>query len=95
MKLFAIALLSLTIIYPKTATQGENVEFVCAKTHKASNTCYFNFKVDGAKYTYVDMGCKKSKKKDEVVAQVKEGKLALSRDWKIECPEPKKTEGAL
>lgn len=67
----------------------DNVEFICLKTHKASNTCYFNFKVDGAKYTYVDKGCKKTKKKDETINKVKEGELALSRDWKIECPEPK------
>jgi hypothetical protein len=67
----------------------DNVEFVCLKTHKASNTCYFNFKVDGAKYTYVDKGCKKSKKKDETIIKVREGALALARDWKIDCPEPK------
>jgi hypothetical protein len=67
----------------------DNVEFICLKTHKASNTCYFNFKVDGAKYTYVDKGCKKMKKKDETITKVKEGELALSRDWKIDCPEPK------
>lgn len=67
----------------------DNVEFICLKTHKASNTCYFNFKVDGAKYTYVDKGCKKSKKKDETINKVKEGELALSRDWKIDCPESK------
>jgi hypothetical protein len=67
----------------------DNVEFVCMKTHKASNTCYFNFKVDGAKYTYVDKGCKKTKKKEETITKAKEGELALSRDWKIDCPEPK------
>lgn len=65
--------------------QGENIEFVCLRTHKASNVCYFNFKVDGAKYTFVDVGCKKSKKKDDTIKKVKEGKLALSKDWKIEC----------
>lgn len=85
--------LSLLILLSSTSftssLQGENIEFVCMKTHKASNTCYFNFKVDGARYTYVDMGCKKSKKKDEVVKKVKDGDLALSRDWKIDCPEPK------
>jgi hypothetical protein len=69
--------------------QGDNIEFVCIKTHKASNTCYFNFKVDGAKYTYVDMGCKKTKSKEETIKKVKEGDLALSKDWKIACPEPK------
>jgi hypothetical protein len=74
--------------------QGDNIEFTCMKTHKATNTCYFNFKVDGAKYKFVDMGCKFSKKKDEAIKKVKDGSLALSKDWKIECPEPtEKKEG--
>lgn len=68
--------------------QGDNVEFVCMKTHKASNTCYYNFKVDGAKYRYTDIGCKFSKKQQEVIKKAKEGELALSKDWKMECPEP-------
>jgi hypothetical protein len=67
----------------------ENIEFVCIKTNKATNTCYFNFKVDGGKYTYTDKGCKKSKSKEETIKKVKDGKLALSKDWKIDCPEAK------
>jgi hypothetical protein len=67
--------------------QGENVEFICYKTHKASNTCHFNFIINGAKYRHVDMGCKFSKKKDECIKKVKEGSLALAKDWKIDCPE--------
>ncbi|HEY9006260.1 MAG TPA: hypothetical protein VIM75_09005 [Ohtaekwangia sp.] len=73
----------------KSDEQGENIEFACMKTHKASNTCHFNFKVDGAKYRYVDIGCKFSKKRDEVIKKAKEGTIALSKDWKIECPEVK------
>lgn len=68
--------------------KDDNVEFVCMKTHKATNTCYFNFKIDGGKYSFKDVGCKKSKKRDDIIQQVKEGKIALSRDWKIDCPEP-------
>ena len=77
--------------------QGENIEFSCMKTHKASNSCHFNFKVDGAKYRYVDIGCKFNSKRDEVIKKAKEGTIALSKDWKIECPEPKeqKNEGGL
>lgn len=73
--------------------QTENIEFACMKMHKASNTCHFNFKVDGAKYRYVDIGCKFSKRKDELIAKAKDGSVALSKDWKVECPEPKKEEG--
>jgi hypothetical protein len=79
--------------FAPASQEGENVEFVCLKTHKASNTCYFNFKVDGGKYSYVDLGCKKVKKKEEIIKKAKEGKLALSKDWKIECPEPKEEKG--
>ena len=74
--------------------QDESIEFVCHKTHKATNTCHFNFIINGAKYRHVDMGCKYNKKKDELIKKVKEGSLALARDWKIDCPEPKeKKEG--
>jgi hypothetical protein len=67
--------------------QGENIEFVCYKTHKATNTCHYNFIINGAKYRHVDMGCKFSKKKEEAIKKVKEGTLALAKDWKIDCPE--------
>lgn len=83
------SVLSIALLCSGSSIDQGNVEFVCLKTHKASNTCYFNFKVDGAKYTYVDKGCKKSKKKDDTINKVKEGDLALSKDWKIECPEVK------
>ena len=69
--------------------QGENIEFSCFKMHKASNTCHFNFIVDGAKFRYVDMGCNYNKKVEQVIKKVKEGSLALSKDWKIDCPQVK------
>jgi hypothetical protein len=73
--------------------QDNNIEFICLKTHKASNTCHFNFKVDGANYRYVDVGCKYGKKQEELVKKVKDGSLFLAKDWKIDCPEPKSKEG--
>jgi hypothetical protein len=88
MKVF-FSLILILLLSSGSQIDQDNVEFVCLKTHKASNTCYFNFKVDGAKYTYVDKGCKKSKKKDDTIAKVKEGGLALAKDWKIDCPEAK------
>ena len=72
-----------------SAPQGDNVEFSCMKKHKASNTCYFNFKVDGAPYQYIDMGCRYESRKDEIIQKAKEGGLALGKDWKIACPEAK------
>jgi hypothetical protein len=94
MKLARLFPLTILICAGFTTLQGDNIEFTCMKTHKATNTCHFNFKVDGAKYKYVDIGCKFSKKKDEAIKKVKDGSLALSKDWKIECPEPaEKKEG--
>lgn len=97
MKFLSYLLVSVFVIMTgfTSIPQGENVEFSCMKTHKASNTCHFNFKVDGAKYRYVDIGCKFSKKTEEVIKKAKDGNIALSKDWKMECPEPKeKKEGA-
>jgi hypothetical protein len=71
------------------ADPDNNIDLSCMKIHKASNTCHFNFKVDGARYRFVDVGCKYSGKKDEVIRKAREGSLALAREWKIECPEVK------
>ena len=62
-----------------------DVQLTCFKAHKATNTCHFNFTIDGARYRYVDIGCKYSKKQDEVIKKAKEGTLALAKDWKIDC----------
>ena len=96
MKLRAILSVLLLIIVCSGAPgyQGENVEFVCYKTHKATNTCHFNFIINGAKYRHVDMGCKFSNKKDELINKVKEGTAALAKDWKIDCPEAKEKKDA-
>ncbi|MBT1702517.1 hypothetical protein [Chryseosolibacter indicus] len=83
------ALVLILLMSSFSSLQGDNVEFFCLKKHKASNTCHFNFKVDGAKYKFVDIACKFEKRKDEVIQKAKEGTLALSKDWKIECPEVK------
>ena len=86
-RLALIGLISLMSFSPK---QDSHIEFSCLKMHKATNTCHFNFIVDGARFRYVDMGCKYSKKIDEVIKKVKDGSLALARDWKIECPQKPK-----
>ena len=90
-----LPILALVVLTSFTTDQGGNIEFTCMKMHKATNTCYFNFKVDGAKYKYVDMGCKFSKKKEEAIQKVKDGSLALSKDWKIECPEAQEKKDGL
>jgi hypothetical protein len=85
-KSLLLALLALTAFSPR---QGDGVDFSCVKKHKATNTCHFNFVIDGAKYRFVDMGCRYEKKKDEVIKKAKDGNLALAKDWKIDCPEVK------
>lgn len=95
MKLLCCVLFSIVFILTgfKPYHQGENIEFTCLKTHKATNTCHFNFRVDGAAYRYVDIGCKYNKKVEEVVKKVKAGTLALAKDWKIVCREVKDKKG--
>ena len=95
MKLLTCILLSVLVILTgfDSYHQGDNIEFTCLKVHKATNTCHFNFRVDGAPYRYVDMGCKYNKKVEEVIKKVKAGTLALAKDWKIDCPEVKDKKG--
>jgi hypothetical protein len=69
------------------SNRQENTEFVCSKTLKAKNECHYNFLVDGGKFRFVDIGCKR--KKDDVIEKAKAGDLPLAKDWKIECPAPK------
>ena len=68
--------------------QDDHVVFICKKKQMSTNMCHYNFKVDGAKYRYVDVGCK-YKKTEDVIKKVKKGSLALAKDWEIECPEQK------
>ena len=86
MKLSLSLIAVLFFITAFSIRQGENVEFSCFKKHKASNTCHFNFIIDGVPYRFVDLGCKWEGKQQEVIEKAKEGTLALARDWKIECP---------
>jgi hypothetical protein len=97
MKPYAIRLLPFLFLLSGAFTtinrdQESDIEFVCMKKQMAPNHCHYNFKVDGGKYRYVDIGCRF--KKDDVIEKVKDGSLGLARDWKIACPEPKeKKEG--
>ncbi len=68
--------------------QDSHIEFVCMKKHLASKKCHYNFKVDGGKFHYIDIGCR-FKKAETVVKEVKDGTLGLAKDWKIACPEAK------
>ena len=73
----------------KTHEKMDHVEFVCMKKHMATKTCHYNFFVDGAKYRYVDIGCKFNKTTDKLLEKASAGEIALAKDWKIACPESK------
>ncbi len=81
-------LIPIFLLLASVAPQDDHVEFICKKKQMSTNMCHYNFKVDGAKYRYVDVGCK-YKKNEDVIKKVKKGSLALAKDWEIECPEPK------
>jgi len=83
--LIIIAALTLTAFSRKD--KAEELELVCTKRHSTSNTCHYNFKINGMNYRFVDIGCKG--KKDEILKKAKEGELGLAKEWKIPCPEPK------
>jgi hypothetical protein len=89
MKRLSIVSFVVLIMMSFSNKKVEDIQFICMKTHKASNTCHFNFKVDGGNYRFVDIGCKYAKKQKEVIEKVHEGSLPLAKDWKIACPEPK------
>lgn len=55
----------------------------CMKKHNASNSCHYNFTINGINYRYIDSGCKI--KRDEILKRAKEGKLGLAKDWKVVC----------
>ena len=62
------------------------VRFICMKKQMSTKTCHYNFIIDGARYRYVDMGCK-FRERGEVIDRARSGRLALAREWKIECPD--------
>ncbi|HEX5167808.1 MAG TPA: hypothetical protein VFW11_01440 [Cyclobacteriaceae bacterium] len=83
MKFFSLSIFSFLLL-SFSIHQDEHVEFVCKRKQMSTNRCHYNFKVDGAKFRYVDIGCR-FKKTDDVIKKVKSGDLALAKDWEIEC----------
>jgi len=64
--------------------QDDHIQFICKRKQTSTNRCHYNFKVDGAKFRYIDIGCK-IKKQSELIEKVKSGDIALAKDWEIEC----------
>jgi hypothetical protein len=62
----------------------DQVELVCMRRQMAANACHYNFLINGMPYRYVDNGCRENR--DTVMKKARQGKLALAKDWKIDCP---------
>lgn len=90
-KLVSIAFILAVVALTGFSSEQGTTEFVCQKVLKAKNECHYNFLVEGAKFRYVDIGCRR--KKEDVIKKVMAGEIPLAKDWKIECPMPKKEEG--
>lgn len=80
--LHLIIVCSVLVLMSMKSNQQE-ITLECVKRHHASSSCHYNFMVNGLPYRYIDAGCKA--KKDDIVKKAKAGKLALAKDWKIEC----------
>lgn len=65
----------------------QEIDLECVKRIHATRTCHYNFLVDGIPHRYLDQGCKE--KKEDIIKKAKAGKLALAKEWKIDCPEKK------
>lgn len=81
MRLIAFAFVLL--LFGFAPRSSDQVELVCLKKKKATNTCYYNFMVNGIRHNFYDAGCHYPKKK--VIEKVEEGTIALAREWIVEC----------
>lgn len=63
--------------------QPEQPELVCVRKNNARNACYYNFKIEGVHYQFIDVGCRYSREK--VLEKAGEGTIALAREWKVPC----------
>ncbi len=66
---------------------GDDVELVCMRKQHSTKTCHYNFMINGLPYRYIDHGCKETK--EVLMKKAKEGKLALAKEWKVDCPPQK------
>ncbi|MCK6618485.1 MAG: hypothetical protein L6Q51_12665 [Cyclobacteriaceae bacterium] len=67
----------------------DEVELVCMRKQHSTKTCHYNFMINGIPYRYVDNGCKETK--EALIKKAKEGRLALAKDWKVDCHPQKET----
>ncbi|HNP96140.1 MAG TPA: hypothetical protein PKJ63_10940 [Cyclobacteriaceae bacterium] len=78
-----ILILLLFLFAGSAPLQQTKPELVCIKNHKSRNTCYYNFKIEGVKYNFTDIGCRYTKA--QILTKIEEGTIALGKGWKVPC----------
>lgn len=78
-----LILVAVAFLFSARAIPDKRPELVCIKNSKSRNTCYYNFKMDGVEYNYMDVGCKYTRA--QLLEKVEDGKVALAREWKVPC----------
>ncbi|MBX2963780.1 MAG: hypothetical protein KF687_14815 [Cyclobacteriaceae bacterium] len=78
-----IVLLMMTGFSSISITLEDEIELTCVKKQMSTQTCHYNFTINGIRYHFIDNGCKS--KKEDIIKKAKNGKLALAKDWKINC----------
>jgi len=81
-----LLLFSVLVLMSMKSNQQE-IKLECLKRQHATKSCHYNFTINGEPFRYIDNGCKSNK--EDIIKKAEAGKLALARDWKIEC-NPKK-----
>jgi hypothetical protein len=71
----------------------QEVKLECIKRQHATRVCHYNFLIDDMPYHFVDNGCKS--KKEDILKKAEAGKLAMAKDWKIECHTKKIRDGGV
>lgn len=66
---------------------GDEVELICVRKQHSTKACHYNFVINGIPYRYIDHGCKETK--ENLIKKAGQGKLALAKDWKINCDSKK------
>ncbi|MCS6975125.1 MAG: hypothetical protein N2044_07795 [Cyclobacteriaceae bacterium] len=80
-----LLLLTSLLLIGSSGFADDEVELVCVRKQIAANICHYNFLINGMPYRYLDNGCRESR--ESALKKAREGKLALAKEWKLECPE--------
>ncbi|MFN3840599.1 MAG: hypothetical protein ACK4RF_07820 [Cyclobacteriaceae bacterium] len=83
----AVAVIIFVVILGMKSKAEDEVELICMRKQHSTKTCHYNFRINGVPYRYIDNGCKESK--EVLIKKAREGKLALAKEWKVDCHQQK------